>query len=382
MFPYARHIPALIILLTVLTLHFQMWRWLRTGRTTAGKWAVSLAAAVLAGLLMLGFALGGTRVVLALPPGPWTDWARGAAIIWALTSIGLFFGLALWRSGAPFDASRRRVLRIAAGAVAATPALTVGFGGLVERTRFRTDEVNLVLDGLPPDLDGLRLVQLTDIHLSPFLSEKELARAVDIANEFRAHLALVTGDFITDNRDPLTACLRQLARLRSSDGILGCLGNHEGYASIQERTSLLARKLGIEILRSESREIRFGGTKLNIAGVDYQQMGGPYLKDAERLLQPGSLNVLLSHNPDVLPVAARQGFDVVISGHTHGGQLNVELFGQPLNVTRLYTPYIRGVYSSGRCVLYVSSGIGTVGLPVRVGAPPEVSMLRLRAMKS
>jgi predicted MPP superfamily phosphohydrolase len=103
-----------------------------------------------------------------------------------------------------------------------------------------------------------------------------------------------------------------------------------------------------------------------------------YLAGAERLLAPGAFNLLLSHNPDVFPVAAGQGFDLVLAGHTHGGQLAVELAGTSLNISRLYTPYVHGLYHRGRSWLYVSRGIGTVGVPMRLGAAPEVTLLRLR----
>ena len=89
--------------------------------------------------------------------------------------------------------------------------------------------------------------------------------------------------------------------------------------------------------------------------------------------------MLLSHNPDVFPVAAAQGHDLIISGHTHGGQVNLEIPGMPLNVARFYTPYIHGTYREGGSLLYVSRGIGTVGIPLRLGAPPEVNLIRLCA---
>ena len=90
------------------------------------------------------------------------------------------------------------------------------------------------------------------------------------------------------------------------------------------------------------------------------------------------LNVLLQHNPDVFPTAARQGWDLTLAGHTHGGQVNFEILNQDLNVARFYTPYVRGLYRSGRSAIYVTRGIGTIGMPARIGAPPEITLLRLR----
>jgi predicted MPP superfamily phosphohydrolase len=108
-------------------------------------------------------------------------------------------------------------------------------------------------------------------------------------------------------------------------------------------------------------------------------MGGPYLVGAGVENEARCLNVLLSHNPDVFPVAAAQGHDVTISGHTHGGQITMDVPGLPLNVARFYTPYIHGTYQHGSSLLYVSRGIGTVAIPIRLGAPPEVNLIRLCA---
>jgi uncharacterized protein len=111
--------------------------------------------------------------------------------------------------------------------------------------------------------------------------------------------------------------------------------------------------------------------------VDYQRFHRPYLRRAENLIVPGAFNLLLSHNPDVFPVAARKGFPLTLAGHTHGGQVRVEILGQDLNVARFFTPYIDGLYRQENAALFVSRGIGTIGLPARLGAPPEVALLKL-----
>jgi predicted MPP superfamily phosphohydrolase len=232
---------------------------------------------------------------------------------------------------------------------------------------------------LPKDLDGLRIVQVTDIHLSPFLSEREFARAVDMANETRAHIGLVTGDLISRYGDPLDACLRQLARLRAEAGVLGCLGNHEVYTRTEDYVTAQGRRIGIEFLRGQAKQLRFGAATINFAGVDYQKFQSNYLVGAERLIAPGAVNILLSHNPDVFPVAASKGYDLTIAGHTHGGQVDVEILHQHFNVARYYTPYVLGLYHEGASSVYVSSGIGTIGAPIRLGAPPEVSLIHLCA---
>jgi len=107
-----------------------------------------------------------------------------------------------------------------------------------------------------------------------------------------------------------------------------------------------------------------------------------YLRGAERMIAPGSLNFLLSHNPDVFPIAAAQGYDLTVAGHTHGGQVNIEILTRDINPAQFFTPYVYGLYQrseGGRnAAAYVCRGIGTIGIPARVGAPPEIAVLRLQ----
>ena len=158
------------------------------------------------------------------------------------------------------------------------------------------------------------------------------------------------------------------------------MGNHEIYAGTEEYTAAQGARLGISFLRSQTRQLRFGNALVNIAGVDYQKMSARphYLEGAGTLMAPNAHNILLSHNPDVFPVAAQQGWDLTLAGHTHGGQVNVEFLHQEINLARFYTPYVYGHYRSGKSSIYVTRGIGTIGMPARVGAPPEIAVLRLR----
>ena len=113
--------------------------------------------------------------------------------------------------------------------------------------------------------------------------------------------------------------------------------------------------------------------------MDYQRKRDPYLLGAESLLNPGAVNLLLSHNPDVFPVAAELGYDLVISGHTHGGQVTLEIVEQRVNAGHFFTPYVVGKYVRDRSNLYVSRGVGCVNLPMRIGAWPEITLLTLRS---
>ena len=382
-----RYLPDLIAMLLALAAQWKLVLWLMEWpRIRSARWgrpALAVLSALVSSWIVFGFFFGIPRFYHWLPYKFWIDWIRGASILYSIAIVGAFLGLLLVRGArrrqVTFDPSRRWLLQTTGAAAVAAPVLTVGYGSFLVRRNITLKEIDLHVPGLPRDLDGLRMAQLTDIHLSPFFSASDLEYSVALANDTRADLALVTGDLITARRDPLDQCLDILKKLRADAGVWGCLGNHEIFAHCEDYAARRGAELGIRFLRRQAAVLSFGSARLNLAGVDYQRMGGPYLKGAGRLLEPGAVNVLLSHNPDVFPVAARLGFDVTISGHTHGGQVTVEILHQHLNVARIFTPYVWGKYQIERATLYVSPGLGTVGAPVRLGAPPEVSLIRLCA---
>jgi predicted MPP superfamily phosphohydrolase len=368
--------PGLCLLILGLGLQFPVIRWLLDSyRQHRLIW---LAAAASSGLLVAGYLLEFQRVLRHFPAQWWT-WLECASLIETVWLIGLAMALLLWHRTPRFNPARRKLLQAAGVGLCVAPLAGTAFG-IVRRNHFRVSEVAVSIPNLPKDLDGLRIVQITDIHLSPFLSEREFATAIDMANETRANIALVTGDLITRPGDPLDACLHQLARLRAEAGVLGCLGNHETYSRVENYVTEQGRLIGIEFLRHQARQLRFGNATINFAGVDYQKMHSHYLHGAERLIVPGAMNVMLSHNPDVFPVAAAQGYQLTIAGHTHGGQVDVEILHQHVDVARYFTPFVQGLYRRENSSVYVSNGLGTIGVPVRLGAPPEVSVLRLCAI--
>jgi uncharacterized protein len=368
--------PGLCLLFLGLGLQVPIIRWLLDSSRRRGL--IWLGAAASTTLLVAGYLLEFQRVLRHFPVQWWT-WLECASLVETMSLIALSFALLVWRRAPQFDPARRKLLQTAAAGLCVVPLAATAVG-VVRRNRFRVSEVPVAIHNLPRDLDGLRIVQITDIHLSPFLSEREFADAIDMANETRANIALVTGDLITRPGDPLDACLRQLARLRADAGVLGCLGNHEIYANSEDYVTEQGRLIGIEFLRHQARQVRFGNAVINFTGVDYQRTHRPYLVGTEQLIVPGALNVMLSHNPDVFPVAAAQGYDLTIAGHTHGGQVDVEILHQHVNVARYFTPFVQGLYRRDNSSVYVSNGLGTIGVPVRLGAPPEVSVLRLCAI--
>lgn len=389
---FQHYIEVSILAVVMLVQAIGVWMLLRStsARSSGRRRALIYAGAAVSFLwLGFGFLLRFARVssyVPGLVTGRVTGWTRQAPFSWALLSVFLVIMLGISklipRARPEHSSTRRRFLRAMRGAAIATPAAVLGYGMFVARTRIELREESIPIPGLHPDLEGLRLVQLSDIHLSPSLSVQELERAVAMANQTRAHIALVTGDLISVRGDPLDACMDRLALLKAGAGIYGCLGNHEIYAGVEDYVTQRGARLGMRFLRGAADPLRFGAATLNLAGVDYQPMHSQYLIGAEKMIrhdpEARTLNLLLSHNPDVFPVAAAQGWQFTIAGHTHGGQVNFEILRHDLNIARFFTPYTRGQYRLGASSIYVSRGIGTIGVPVRLGSVPEVALLTLR----
>jgi uncharacterized protein len=381
---FLRNLPDLVGLAFVLLVQGAGTLWIL--RVPAANWpsrvrrAIVFTATVSGVLVVFAFFLRFARVMKYFPPW-WYGWGRGLMLAWALFTmlfiIALVVSYLLPRERPDYSPARRNFLRAANVALFAAPAAAVGYGVFIERLNLQLREQNIEIPGLHPDLDGLRIVQLSDIHLSPFLSLRDLDRAIAMANETKAHLAVVTGDLISTAADPVDDCLEHLRAVRSDAGIYGCLGNHEIYAGAEEYVTEQGAHLGMRFLRLASVPLRFGNATLNLAGVDYQRMHTHYLRGAEKLIVPGALNVMMSHNPDVFPNAVRQGWDFTISGHTHGGQVRVEILHTNLSVARVFTPYIDGIYRKGDKSIFVSRGIGTIGAPIRLECAPEVALLRL-----
>jgi uncharacterized protein len=384
---------AVQIILLAAQVHFFLW--LRRRATRSGsRWHAALSWLV----LILGLALVASSDLLAWDrflfsrraPAAW----RLLAGAWAAGSFGAYLCLlGLWvldavtparrRTAPPAAAkpgavTRRQVTALATRLAVTGPFAAAAYGTFIGRTQFDLREIALKVANLPADLEGIRIAQLTDIHCGAYLSLKDLETVVGMVNETKPHLAVVTGDLITRPGDPLEGCLDRLAKIRADAGIYHCLGNHEVYCRSQAFVEEHGRSLGMEVLRRRAAPLRFGEARLNLCGVDYQRTHLPYLRRGRELLAPDAFNVLLSHNPDVFPVAEGMGYDLVIAGHTHGGQVTMEIVEQWANAGRFFTLFVAGSYGLGNSLLYVSRGIGTINLPMRIGSLPEVTLLRLR----
>jgi uncharacterized protein len=305
------------------------------------------------------------------------------------------------------DPSRRTFFRTASVVAGAAPFLGVMYGYAAERLRYELRRVEIALPNLPSQLDGMSIVQLSDIHLSSYMSLESVRRAVDMANDVGADLAVVTGDLITGVHDSVYDCVQEVRRLYAPLGVYGCNGNHEIYARAEDLAERYYAQAGMKMLRGENAVISYKGAQLNLLGVDYQRERMPsgrkvqMLANVEPLIRRDMPNILLSHNPNSFNRAAELGIELSLAGHTHGGQVQVEILDVSLSPARFITDYIAGLYHrpllmpdqprrmgetiklmpnapKGLAALYVNRGLGTVGAPVRLGAPPEITHIVLR----
>ncbi|HYA64522.1 MAG TPA: metallophosphoesterase, partial [Candidatus Sulfotelmatobacter sp.] len=306
------------------------------------------------------------------------------------------------------DPSRRTFFRTASVVAGAAPFLGVMYGYAAERLRYEVHRVEIPLTNLPPALDGMDIVQISDIHLSSYMTRESVRRAVDMANDVGADLAVVTGDLITGVHDSIYDCVDEVRRLYAPLGVYGCNGNHEIYARAEDLAGRLYAQAGMRMLRRENAIIQYKGAQLNLIGVDYQRERMPsgrkmqMLANVEPLIRRDIPNILLSHNPNSFNRAAELGVELSLAGHTHGGQVQVEILDVSLSPARFITDYVAGLYHrpllmpdqpkrmgetiklmpnapKGLAALYVNRGIGTVGAPVRLGAPPEITHIVLRS---
>jgi len=245
----------------------------------------------------------------------------------------------------------------------------------VSSDRFAVNNERIWLDALPEAFSGLRIVQISDIHHGLFLPEQWLAEAVQQTNRLRADIVVLTGDFVTYSRANIEPAAEILSRLRARYGVLAVLGNHDFRVGADAVTSALRRK-HIEVLRNQHVTVQFGGSSLYVAGVDDYGYGAD-VRRAVRGIPRDSATVLLAHNPRIIHLASRHGVSLVLSGHTHGGQVNLPLLGTVYGRSPERLRYKIGWDRLGPTQIYVSRGIGTIVLPWRLRCPAEITHLEL-----
>ncbi len=227
-------------------------------------------------------------------------------------------------------------------------------------------------------LVGLRIAQLTDFHVGPFLRGPEMERLLGLAARERADLVVMTGDLYNGERDFEKEGADPWTLLSAPHGVYGIPGNHDRYFGV-ERFQAVMEKQGMRILRKQSLQVP-GVPGLVLHGINDPPLKFPKefpeIEELGKNLDPSKYNLLLTHRPEGFVEAARQGFQLSLAGHTHGGQVHVRLpFGVDLSPVRLLMPYDWGLFERQNSLLYVASGLGYAGPPIRIGCPPEIAII-------
>jgi predicted MPP superfamily phosphohydrolase len=265
------------------------------------------------------------------------------------------------------------------GIVGGAAGLSVA--GFAEARRVpRVVEVEVPIPDLHPDLEGLRIVQLTDVHIGPTIRGTWLDKVVDSVNELDADVVALTGDFVDGSVEDLGPELGALARIRARHGSYFVTGNHEYYSGGPQWCAAIAA-LGPTVLLNEHRVVEHGAARLLVAGVTDigasrhlpEHASDPF--KAKAGAPPHDLSLLLAHQPRSIYGAAEAGFDLQLSGHTHAGQ-----YFPGSMLIHLLQPYVSGLsqHEDTRTQIYVSRGTGYWGPPNRAGSPSEISLLTLR----
>ncbi|GAA1850378.1 metallophosphoesterase [Asanoa iriomotensis] len=390
-------------------IHFYLWKRLVKDTTRPGKWRRVGALATLVLGLLVPATLIGTRLgvtALAWPGYLWIALMFYLLVVLALLEIPMLVTRIVLRNRAtatvqaaeqaaavktentstltepprdePNGIDRRLLLARGAAIFAGLTATGItAYGTRTALSAPRIDRVQINLAKLPRSMDGFRIATVSDIHLGPLAGRAHAQRVVDVINRTQADLVAVVGDLVDGSVEELGAAAAPLRDIQSRHGAFFVTGNHEYYSGAEEWLAEVER-LGIRTLRNQRQLITAPGGAIDLAGVndvdgEGSSTGGPdiagTLRDRDRSIPV----VLLAHQPVQVHEAAEHGVDLQLSGHTHGGQM------VPFNyLVRLEQPVIRGYAQFGDTQLYVTNGAGFWGPPVRVGAPPQVTLVELR----
>lgn len=340
---------------------------------------------------------GGSVPMLA----PWLAWQLLGWLFGALASVYIAGKAVVWMfqkmrgmwgrrrvgspggSGAPTGPrlSRRRFLARATYAYAGAGLTLTGYGiGSAKRVPGVTRRV-LTFRDLPPAFDGLTILHVSDVHAGQFMERDQMQEVVARANAQRADLVLQTGDMIDYSPSYIPEYVRAFRDLTAPLGVVTCLGNHDLYTGATKVINGV-RDAGQIVVRGETHLIERNGAMLALAGIDDPDnwlFDDPQTLAVDRVLRhvpAGAFTILLAHRPGAFDAARQRGVPLTLSGHIHGGQIAIPLVGW--SAGQMITKYVEGHFVSGGSQLYVSRGIGVVGVPIRVFVPPELALFELR----
>ena len=359
------------------------------GLTGRAAWAADAALVTLALLAVAASSVGTTLDPSWARPIGFLGWTWLAVVLYlglGILLIGLFaLGARLVRwvrrrsathSDEPADPSKRRVLRVATATLVVAAVGAVAYG-TVEAARPRVVDVRVPLRRLPAGFEGTRVALVTDLHVGPARGVDFVRRVVDLVNEQQPDLVVLGGDLVDGTVALAGRDLEPLRDLRAPLGVFGVSGNHEYYADDAMSWLDHWETFGVRTLRNEHVVLTRGGDTIALAGVHDYTAPEPHTPDlaaAVAGIDPETVVLLAAHQPKHVLEARDHGVDLQLSGHTHGGQM------WPLRpFVSLANPTVTGLDRFGDTLVYTSQGTGAWGPPVRVGTPPEITILELTA---
>ena len=264
--------------------------------------------------------------------------------------------------------------------VIATPLLGLSaasaYARLIEPYHYLITETDIFIKNLPERFEGFRITQLTDIHHSDILGIDEVQRVVHLAQQTKPNIFVLTGDYTTTYRRYIEPCAEALSKLNAPEGVWAVLGNHDHYTD-PELTTRAFERHHITVLNNLNTNVHNGPDTFQLAGIDDWSWNGTDWKKAFAGLNNELPTILLSHQPAVLEFPQTQQMSLILSGHTHGGQIKLPWLGPLARFATKDLKYAQGLFRYGEVQLYVSSGTGVIGLPIRMGVRPEITVLRL-----
>jgi len=254
-------------------------------------------------------------------------------------------------------------------------------GFVLEPRELKVEKVDVRIRGLSAGFDGFTVCQVTDVHHSPFVRLGYIERVVEKANSLKPDLTVLTGDYIDDTSEYIAPAIKALSGLKARRGLLSVLGNHDHFIG-KARTVEALRSHGIPLLENSHTLIESGNSALCVAGVRDYLEDFPDAASALNGVDKDIPRILLSHHPDYAEhLPGDERVDLVISGHTHGGQIRAPFSYAPVLPSAYGQKYSGGLVAleDRDTLVYVSRGVGVVGIPVRINCPPELTLIRLSA---
>ena len=266
--------------------------------------------------------------------------------------------------------TRRAVLKGVLASGVGVIAGSGGYGYVYERHELQVTRTAVPVVGLPPTLAGLRIGLITDVHRSGLVSHEDVAQAVSALSLERPDLVILGGDYVTwGDRQYVIPSAEALAPLSAPHGVFGILGNHDDDHDMPAALG----KNGVQMLKDARTRLRIRNETIDLVGIRFWTKRQADLASLTRGAAP--MTVLLAHDPRRLTEAAALGVPLVLSGHTHGGQVVLPLVGA---LAAAKFPVVAGIGRRDRTIMFVSRGVGTIYVPVRINCPPEVAVLTLQ----